>query len=196
MQFYFQGSAQFMQDIGISGKNVSAFMGMAQAVQAVATLFLMDRLCRLIGEPMTMAVGAGCWLLLFGVYVLLEKPALIIVSQGLHGLAYTLFIFVSWNFFNAAAAPAIKSSAQSLIYLATNGVGLFLGTQLAGVVMDKCCAGGKFQWRKIFAVPLFLMVISVVVLAAAVHEPKPAAAQKPAAEKPVDQTPRLQKAAK
>ena len=31
MQFYFQGSAQFMQDIGISGKNVSAAMGIAQA---------------------------------------------------------------------------------------------------------------------------------------------------------------------
>ncbi len=38
MQFYFLGTGQFMQDRGISGRNVSAVMGIAQAVQAAATM--------------------------------------------------------------------------------------------------------------------------------------------------------------
>ena len=42
MQFYFLGTGQFMQDRGISGKNVSAVMGIAQAVQAAATILLLD----------------------------------------------------------------------------------------------------------------------------------------------------------
>jgi len=46
MQFYFLGTGQFMQDRGISGKNVSAAMGMAQAVQAVATIFLLGLLIK------------------------------------------------------------------------------------------------------------------------------------------------------
>ena len=40
MQFYFLGTGQFMQDQGISGRNVSAAMGIAQAMQAAATILL------------------------------------------------------------------------------------------------------------------------------------------------------------
>ena len=42
---------------------------------------------------------------------------------------------------------------QGLIFAATTGVGLFLGTQLAGFVMDKHSVNGKFQWPKIWALP-------------------------------------------
>ena len=101
---------------------------------------------------------------------------MIVVSQGLHGLAYTFFIFVGWKFVAAVAPKDIGNSAQSLIWLATNGVGLFLGTQLAGVAMDKFSAGGKFQWSKVFAVPLLITLVGAGVLAAAVHDPEPAAA--------------------
>ena len=149
-------------------------MAIAQAVQAVATVALLGLLYRSIGPTMTLVVGAGCWFLLYAVYILLQRPAVVVVSQGLHGLAYVFFINVGWMFVDAVAPKVIQSSAQSLIYLATNGVGLFLGTQLAGVVMDKFSAGGKFQWRKIFAVPLLITLIGAGVLAATVHDPKPA----------------------
>ena len=42
---------------------------------------------------------------------------------------------------------------QALIFAATTGVGLFLGTQFAGIVMDKFSVDGKFQWSKIWIVP-------------------------------------------
>ena len=166
-----------MQDIGISGKNVSAAMGIAQAVQALATLFLLNYLSGEIGLKMTLVIGAGCWFLLYGVYVVFQKPAVIVISQGLHGLAYVFFINVGWMFVDSVAPKAIQSSAQSLIYLATNGVGLFLGTQLAGVVMDKFSAGGKFQWSKIFAVPLLITLVGAGVLFATVHDPVAAGAE-------------------
>ena len=41
MQFYFLGTGRFMQDAGISGKNIPAAMGIAQAAQALATLVLL-----------------------------------------------------------------------------------------------------------------------------------------------------------
>ena len=41
MQFYFLGSAQFMQDMGISSKHVPASMALAQIAQAAATFFLL-----------------------------------------------------------------------------------------------------------------------------------------------------------
>ena len=54
MQFYFLGTGQFLQDRGVSGKNVSAVMALAQAVQAAATILLLGML---LGE----------WFLVLGV---------------------------------------------------------------------------------------------------------------------------------
>ncbi len=72
-------------------------------------------------------------------------------------------------------------SAQSLIVIATNGIGLFLGTQLAGFVMEKNSVGGKFHWPKIWAVPLAITLAGAIVFAAAFKVPDPKDFQK---EKP------------
>ncbi len=44
MQFYFLGTGQFLQDRGVSGKYISGVMGIAQAVQAAATILLLGLL--------------------------------------------------------------------------------------------------------------------------------------------------------
>ena len=50
------------------------------------------------------------------------------------------------------------------MFAATTGVGLFLGTQFAGVVMDIFRKEGRFNWRAIFAVPAVIMFVSIIVL--------------------------------
>jgi MFS family permease len=52
---------------------------------------------------------------------------------------------------------------QSLLFAATTGVGLFLGTPFAGFIMDKFRKEGKFQWRSIFVVPCVIALASVLV---------------------------------
>ena len=54
---------------------------------------------------------------------------------------------------------------QALIFAATVGVGLFLGTQLAGFAMDRHKSEGKFQWPKIWAYPLVITLIGTLVFA-------------------------------
>ena len=53
---------------------------------------------------------------------------------------------------------------QALIFTAQSGIGLFLGTQLAGIVMDKCRVEGRFQWRKVWMVPGAIMLACVLAL--------------------------------
>jgi MFS family permease len=166
MQFYFLASARFMTDIGIPAKNVPATMAIAQAVQAVATFYLLDRFISNFGFKWTLVIGAGCWLLLYIVYVLSKSRLLTIVAQSLHGFAYVLFIIAGQMFANIASPPEILSSVQALLFAATTGVGLFFGTQFAGVVMDACKRQDKFNWRAIFLVPAAIMLISIVVIAA------------------------------
>ena len=153
MQFYFLGTAQFMQNMGIPAKNVPASMAIAQGVQAIATLLLMALLLGSLGAKWTLVIGAIFWLLLYIVYINGKPRSLIVCSQAFHGLAYVLFVIVGQIFADSAATEEIRASVQSLLFAATTGVGLFLGTQLAGFIMDKFRKEEQFQWRQIFMVP-------------------------------------------
>ncbi len=163
MQFYFLGTAPFMQDIGIPAKNVPASMGIAQAVQAVATVVLMALFIEKFGTKWTLVIGATCWLILYLAYIK-QKPRWIIVAcQPFHGLAYVLFVIVGQIFANNVASDEIRGSMQSLLFAATTGVGLFCGTQFAGFIMDKFRKEEKFQWRQIFMVPGAIALVSILV---------------------------------
>jgi nucleoside transporter len=164
MQFYFLGSAQFMMDTGMPGKNVPAAMAIAQVVQAAATYYLLNKFIASFGFKWTLTIGAGCWFLLYLVYVISKPRALIVISQSLHGFAYVLFIIAGQIFANIASPPEIRSSVQALVFAATTGIGLFLGTQFAGIVMDIFKRDDKFNWRGIFAVPAVIMLVSIIAL--------------------------------
>ena len=177
MQFYFLGSAQFMMNIGISGKAVPGSMAIAQAAQAIATYYVLGDFLRDLGFHWTLTIGAACWLLLYIAYVAGKPRLLIIAAQPLHGLAYVLFI-IAGQIFAGQVGADVPSSMQALIFTATMGVGLFFGTQLAGMTMDRFSVEGKFQWQKIWAVPLVIVLAGTIVLGTTfngkVPEAKPA----------------------
>jgi len=182
MQFYFLGSARFMIDMGISAKAVPATMGIAQAAQAIATVVALGAVLGALGFKTTLTLGAACWLALYVVYVAGRPKELIVASQVLHGLAYVMFMIVGQIYAATVAPEAIRSSMQALIFAATTGVGLFLGSQLAGAVMDRFSADGKFQWQKIWAVPLVIMLAGTIVLATVFKGDVPKEEKQPAAK--------------
>ena len=164
MQFYFLGTAQFMQDMGIPASNVPASMAIAQGVQAIATLLLMALLLNSLGAKWTLVIGAIFWLLLYIVYINGKPRWLIVCSQSFHGLAYVLFVIVGQIFANSVAKAEIVASVQSLLFAATTGVGMFCGTPFAGFIMDKFKKEDKFQWNRIFMVPGAIAFVSILVL--------------------------------
>jgi len=92
MQFYFLGTAQFMQDNKIPAKNVPASMAIAQACQALATLFVLNWLVKNAGYRWVLPIGAASWLIMYIIYVSPRPRWAIVVSQAFHGLAYVFFI--------------------------------------------------------------------------------------------------------
>ncbi len=164
MQFYFLGTAQFMQDNGIASKNVPASMAVAQVVQAAATLFLLGWLVGEVGYKWTLVAGAASWLVLYVLYVIPKPRAVIVISQAFHGLAYVLFIIAGQMFAGSVAPKGTEGSMQALVFTAQTGLGLFLGTQLAGIVMDRCRVNAQFRWRRIWTVPGLIMAGCVAAL--------------------------------
>ena len=119
------------------------------------------------------------------------------LAQPLHGLAYVFFIIAGQMYANTLAAADIRSSMQALIFAATTGVGLFIGTYFAGFVMDRFSTAGTFQWSKVWAVPFVIMTAGVLALVLLLQEapkqqqPVSASAQNPpAVVATVDQLPR------
>ncbi len=187
MQFYFLGTGRFLQDRGAQGKNISAIMAIAQATQAAATILLLGWLIGLPkllgygdfeGYKWTFIVGALCWTTLFTTYVVSKRALWVIIIQAFHGLAYVFFMIGGQMFVGTMAPQAIGASAQSVIFIATNGIGLFLGTQLAGYVMQRNSIGDQFQWRKIWTVPLAITLAGAIAFAVFFHVPSPADFQK------------------
>ena len=86
-----------------------------------------------------------------------------VCSQSLHRLAYVFIIIAGQVLANTMAPEEIRSSMQALIFTATVGVGLFFGTQFAGIVMDKYRKEEKFQWRQIFLVPAGIALVGTLV---------------------------------
>lgn len=164
MQFYFLASARFMTDIGILAKNVPASMAIAQAVQAIATFVLLDRAILGLGFRWTLVIGIFCWMMLYICYIASRSPLPAITAQPLHGLAYVLFIITGQIYASSIAPPEIMKSLQAIVFAATTGFGLFVGTQFAGVVMDFFKRDDKFNWRAIFLVPAVVMLISIIIM--------------------------------
>ncbi len=164
MQFYFLGTAQFMQDNRIPAKNVPASMAIAQAVQAAATLFVLSWLVSKGGYRWTLVAGAASWLVLFVIYIIPRPPIVIVASQAFHGLAYVFFIIAGQMYAGAVAPEGAGGSMQALIFTAQSGLALFGGTQMAGIVMDRFKVGDQFQWQKVWMVPAVIMLACLIAL--------------------------------
>jgi len=203
LQFYFLGTAPFLGELGVEGKNMPAVMSIAQAAQVAATLLVAiyeKEVLGALGFRWAIGAGAAMWLAMYCVYALTQPRWLVIASQALHGVAYTFFIgvgFVCVKHFadqvKEATGQDFLASANSLYTVVLYGFGLFLGTRFTGVVMDRLRAEGKFRWRQIFLVPCALLLACAVLFTALFRGPAykptsgeakpPAAAEAPKTEK-------------
>ncbi len=114
--------------------------------------------------PWTLTAGTLAWLILYVLYVVPRPAWMIVVSQGFHGLAYVFFIIAGQMFAGAVAPKGAEASTQALTVTAQSGIALFLGTQFAGVMMDKYRVEGKFRWRQLWLVPGAIMLVCVLAL--------------------------------
>jgi len=170
LQFYFLGTARYLGDLGVKSTNMPAVMTIAQGAQILAMTFMafyQTEVLASIGYRWVLTIGVLFWLAMYGAYAVGKPSLLVIVSQALHGVAYTFFINVGFVYVNEVAPGNISNSAQGLYTVVLFGFGFFLGTQFTGIVMDRFrTADDKFRWRAIYLVPCGLVLACAVALVA------------------------------
>ena len=85
----------------------------------------------------------------------------------LHGICYDFFFVTGQIYVDQKANQSIRAAAQGFITLVTYGVGMFIGSQIAGPVVDSyvtSAAGAPVvhDWRGIWLMPAAMAFVVLV----------------------------------
>lgn len=129
-----------------------------------------------IRKVMLMSIFA--WFFRFGLFGIGDPGPglyLLVLSMIVYGMAFDFFNISGSLFVEKEADIKIRASAQGLFMLMTNGVGAFLGTRIAGEVVDYFTTNGVKDWRSIwfsFAGYAFVLGIIFPLVFRYKHHPK------------------------
>lgn len=120
------------------------------------------------------------WVLRFGLFAYsdpsLVGTMLIVLSCIVYGMAFDFFNISGSLFVEINTDHTIRSSAQGLFMMMTNGVGAWLGSTVSGYVIAKyfLAADGTRDWQGIwlaFAVYALIVAVLFVILFKHKHDP-------------------------
>jgi MFS transporter, NHS family, xanthosine permease len=131
------------------------------------------------GIKKVMLFSMLAWVLRFGLFAY-GNPAdglwMIIVSCIVYGMAFDFFNISGSLFVETNTDARIRSSAQGLFMMMTNGLGAFLGSKISGYVIDQyyTLPGGDKNWHGIwmaFAIYSLIVAVLFVILFKHKHDP-------------------------
>ncbi|HQV55240.1 MAG: nucleoside permease [Chitinophagaceae bacterium] len=136
----------------------------SETVFILAIPFFLKR----FGIKKVMLFSMIAWVLRFGLFAY-GNPAdglwMIILSCIVYGLAFDFFNISGSLFVETTTDQSIRSSAQGLFMMMTNGVGAFLGSIISGYVIDKyfTTAGGDRIWQDTWlAFAAYALVVAIL----------------------------------
>ena len=90
------------------------------------------------------------------------SSAFIYLVLPLHGFCFTFFFVTGQLYVDEKAPSTLRNSAQGLITFATYGVGKYVGTLIAGNVLNKFSIGGSYNWVSVWTVPLVIAIVFLI----------------------------------
>lgn len=124
--------------------------------QVSETLFILTIpfFLKRFGIKKVMLFAMIAWVLRFGLFAY-GNPAeglwMIVLSCIVYGMAFDFFNISGSLFIETNTDPGIRSSAQGLFMMMTNGVGAFLGSKISGWVIDNYfMSGNEKNWHGIW----------------------------------------------
>jgi NHS family xanthosine MFS transporter len=125
--------------------------------QVSETLFILaiPFFLKKFGIKNVMLISMLAWVLRFGLLAY-ANPAdglwMIILSCIVYGMAFDFFNVSGSLFVETTAAPKIRSSAQGIFMMMTNGFGAIIGSLASGVIIDAyfISTDGTWDWQGIW----------------------------------------------
>ena len=186
MAFYYQYANPFLQDIGMT--NPTAKMSLGQFFE-IFFLLMLPFIFKKFGFKITIMAGMLAWAVRYALFAYGNAGDLtfmLIIGIILHGICYDFFFVSGQIYTDAKAGPKFKSAAQGLITLATYGIGMLIGFEIAGLIKDAYTTTSIVNgvsiavsnWKMIWIIPSIIAFIVFLLFAFSFHDKN---------EKPVDQ---------
>jgi nucleoside transporter len=164
LAFYYSQGNPFLTEIGMT--NPTGKMTIGQ-ISEVLFMLLLPVFLKRFGVKKTLLFGMLAWViryLLFAYGDVDGKGFMLILGIALHGICYDFFFVTGQIYTDAKAGERFKSAAQGLITLATYGLGMLIGFEVAGRITDQyATAAGTHDWTAIWTMPA-LFAAGVLVL--------------------------------
>lgn len=160
LYFYFVNLGIYLTQL--QWENMLVKTSLAQVSDVVFFLFL-PLFLRQFGYKWTIFLGIACWIARYfalsgSVTAGSSRDALIFGAILLHGGCYDFLFIAGQLYVDDEANPRIRGAAQGLIAFILWGIGAFVGTALAGLVMDRYkltapVDGLNHDWTTIWQIP-------------------------------------------
>ena len=139
-------------------------MSLGQVSEVLFMLLLPLAYARL-GVKKILIVGLVAWIIRFAFFGY-GNPAtgewMLYAAILLHGVCYDFFFVSGMIYTDAKAGDKIKSQAQGLISLATYGLGMLIGSIVAGKVKDQYTVNEVTNWLNVWLVPAGIAAVILV----------------------------------
>jgi nucleoside transporter len=140
-----------------SNFNIENKMSLGQASEVIFML-LLPLAFKKLGVKKILIIGLLAWIirfLFFGYGTADTSAWMLYAGILLHGVCYDFFFVTGMIYTDLKAGDKIKSQAQGLISIATYGIGMFIGSVIAGKVKDLYSAGDPVvtNWTNVWLVP-------------------------------------------
>lgn len=158
-------------------KYSTIIMSISQISETVFILAIPFFLKR-FGIKQVMLISMLAWVLRFGLFAY-GNPSdglwMIIVSCIVYGMAFDFFNISGSLFVETTTDSKIRSSAQGLFMMMSNGFGAFFGGLVSGILIDQFFTHeGKRDWHNIwFAFAVYAMMIAVAFAVLFKHKHNP-----------------------
>jgi nucleoside transporter len=168
LTFYFTFTNVFLNEAGV--QNAAGKMTGGQMSELICML-LIPFFFRRLGVKYMLAAGMFAWVVRYMLFAYGNAGTgvwMFGIGILLHGICYDFFFVTGQIYIDRKAPPVLRSAAQGLIAFITLGMGMFVGSWISGVLVDRLtltAANGSVthDWR---AVWLSAAIVSAVVLAA------------------------------
>lgn len=162
LAFYYNWTNPFLNNIGM--ENPAGKMTFGQ-ISEIVFLLVMPFLFVRLGIKKMLMIGMLAWVLRYVLFAFGNNEALVFMLYSgiiLHGICYDFFFVAGQIYVDKKAPIHIRGAAQGFIAFITLGVGMFIGFNIAGRVVDSNTVEGVHNWQAIWIVPS-LMALAVLI---------------------------------
>ncbi|MBS0262548.1 MAG: MFS transporter [Planctomycetes bacterium] len=176
-----------LTDRGVSANWVPVVMLIGQ-ISEFPSLLLLALMLRRLGPKAVFALGIVAWIVRYLIFASQAPWSFVVLALSLHGVCHVFLAIVAQMYLDAQCSKDLRATAQNLLMFITLGIGMPLGTLLAGWLRESF---HETPW-KLFGVPALAAVLVLIVFWFTIRFPatlrQPASAE-PAAPEPTPSPP-------